>query len=372
MDSQQLNRIFLETASTQEGLEKLAEVGGTFIRDHLLEESFMRKIIPPQNIDPSKCQRSTKNDTLTRIVDIEPSSTAMAVNIRGRAKAELIRGARYAIPFFPIHSQRYNKVEEELLAYEMPITKIMEEHAVKDIQTIEDREGLNHIETCIQAKQLEVNAGAAVSYNRTNVLAAGVVTESVVKGELSLTPGGGDDFEVRALQRPDIVKLKQLLDQRYLKGVWMLMSEYDFSSIGNWTIEDMGDKVGEVTVEGYKANTLMGLKFIRTVKADILRPGNVYLFTDPDFFGRFYILNNTKFWINKEVNVIKWESWETIGMGIGNIAAVRKLELYRGSVTPTAQDVGYAARVPKAEKDLEFHNNRIDERGGGVPLVSPY
>ena len=64
----------------------------------------------------------------------------------------------------------------------------------------------------------------------------------------------------------------------------------------------------------------------------------------PEFFGRFYILNQTKFYIDKIANLITWQSWEDIGMGIGNIASVVKLELYAGSCSPGSgqQDTGYA------------------------------
>jgi hypothetical protein len=99
---------------------------------------------------------------------------------------------------------------------------------------------------------------------------------------------------------------------------------------------------------------------VRTIKTDILRPGNVYLFTAPQFFGKFYILNNTKFYIDKIANVITWQSWEDIAIGIVNIASCRKLELYRGSVRPGATDAGFAVKLPSAEEDLGAENNRVD------------
>jgi hypothetical protein len=56
---------------------------------------------------------------------------------------------RTSIPFFTISSERFEKTEQELLAYQMPITKIIEDNSVKDIQEIEDREFLDYLRPMI-------------------------------------------------------------------------------------------------------------------------------------------------------------------------------------------------------------------------------
>jgi opacity protein-like surface antigen len=77
-----------------------------------------------------------------------------------------------------------------------------------------------------------------------------------------------------------------------------------------------------IGINNVKADTIVGLKVIRTIKTEILREGNIYCFTAPEFLGRFYILNQTKFYIDKIANLITWQSWEDIAMGIGNIASI--------------------------------------------------
>jgi hypothetical protein len=134
----------------------------------------------------------------------------------------------------------------------------------------------------------------------------------------------------------------------------------------------MGDKMqSETMVDGYKYNVLLGRKLIRTIKTDILRIGNVYCFTAPEFLGKNYILNNTKFYIDKIANMITWQSWMDVALAVINIASVRKLELYGGSVTPTVGDSGYASKLPVAEDELGAVNNRVDE-GLKFPNVSQF
>ena len=367
-----LNDLFFEKVGTQEGKDKIAEFGGTYLRDRLREVSFARKVIPPQPVQRSECQRSVNHDTLVKIVDIEPNSRAMAMTFRGQPTARFIRAPRYEIPFFTISSEKFEKTEQELLAYEMPITKIIEENSVKDIQSIEDRQFLIFIEAAVQGYQLSAN-GSATAFNSTGVNAGTVKSVSVVKGEGALT-ATTVDFTVYPVLKTDFIKLKKLLHRRHLRAERMLMTEPDFDDISAWTIQDVGMTIaGETSTEGWKSDNITGLKYIRTIKTEILREGNIYCFTAPEFLGRFYVLNQTKFYIDKIANLITWQSWEDIAIGIGNIASVVKLELYPGSVTPGATDTGYAAELPVDETDPNLYpvNNLVDA-GMKYPNVSQF
>jgi hypothetical protein len=98
----------------------------------------------------------------------------------------------------------------------------------------------------------------------------------------------------------------------------------------------------------------------------------VYAFTKPEFFGRFFVLNNTKFYIDKIANTITFQAWEDIGMSIINIAAVRKLELYSGDGNPSTDTDGLLSNfVPVDEDQLGAVNNRVDQ-GLKFPQVSQY
>lgn len=367
-----LNELFTQKLSSAEGKEKIAEYGGSYIRDRLREVSFARKIIPPEQVTRADCQRSVNHDTLVKIVDVEPRSRAMVISFRGQPTARFIRGEKAEVAFFTISSEMFQKTEQELLAYEMPITKVIEENSVKDIQEIEDREFLIHIEAAVQALQTEANGGVSTALNFTNIAASAVVEFSIIKGELART-AGVNDAVVRPIQRPDVVNLFKLLDGNRLRAERILMTEVDWDDILQWTLEDFGDRIqSETTVDGYKYNTLLGRPYIRTIKTDLLRRGNVYTFTRPEFFGKFYVLNNTKFYIDKIANTITFQAWEDIGMSIVNIASVRKLELYSADANPaTNADALLSNFIPTAEDQLGAVNNRVAQ-GLKFPQVSQF
>lgn len=366
-----LNDMFAQNLETSEGKEKVAALGSTYIRDRLREVCYVDKIIPPAPVTRQDCQRSVNHDTLVKIVDIEPKSRAMTLTFRGQPTARFIRAPRAEVPFYTVSSEKFEKTEQELLAYEMPITKVIEDNSVKDLQEIKDREFTRHVESAVQALQTEANGGSATALNASGVNAGTTVESSIIKGQGALS-AGNDDFVVHPILRPDLVNLFKLLDGNRLRSERFLMTETDYDDILSWTLQDMGDKMqSETMVDGYKYNVLLGRKLIRTIKTDILRTGNLYVFTAPEFLGRNYILNNTKFYIDKVANLITWQSWMDIAIAVINIASVRKLELYGGSVTPGATDSGSDAKLPVAEDELGAVNNRVDD-GLKFPDVSQF
>jgi hypothetical protein len=361
--------MFASKLDTSEGKEKIAEMGSVYIRDRLREVCFVDKIIPPEPVTRADCQRSVNHDTLVKIVDIEPKSRAMTITFRGQPTARFIRAARFEVPFFTISSEKFEKTEQELLAYEMPITKIIEDNSVKDLQEIKDREFLRHAESAVQAIQKEVNGGVATALQTTTY--AAVVKKSIIKGTNALS-APGNDFVIRPVLRPDFINMFKLLDGNRLRSERFIITEVDYDDILAWTLQDMGDKMqSETMVDGYKYNILLSKKLIRTIKTDILRPGNLYCFTAPEFLGKSYVLNNTKFYIDKVANLITWQSWMDVGIGIGNVASIVKLELYSGSVTPGATTSGFEARLPLDEDQLGAENNRVDA-GLKFPDVSQF
>ena len=366
-----LNELFVTKLASSEGKEKVAEYGGSYVRDRLREVSYARKVLPPEQVTRADCQRSVNHDTLIKIVDIEPKSRAMSITFRGQPTARFIRGPRAEVAFFTVSSEIFQKTEQELLAYEMPITKIIEENSVKDIQEIEDREFTIHIEAACQALQQEANGGAVTALNASNIALGAVVEFSIRKGELARA-AGTNDAVVRPIQRPDVVNLFKLLDTNRLRSERLLMTEPDYDDLLQWTVEDFGDRLqSETAVDGYKYNTILGRAYIRTIKTDILRPGNVYVFTKPEFFGKFYVLNNTKFYIDKIANMITFQAWEDIAMSVLNIASVRKLELYSADASSANADGLLANFIPVAEDALGAVNNRVDA-GLKFPNVSQF
>ena len=368
--SQVLNDMFSSKLNTSEGKEKIAEVGSVYIRDRLREVCFVRQDPAAGAGDPHRLPalgqpRHAREDRRHRAPvagDVD--------HLPWPAHGALIRAPRCEVPFFTISSEKFEKTEQELLAYEMPVTKIIEDNSVKDLQEVKDRTWLLFVEAGIQAMQTDGNGGVQ-AMNVTSFVAGTTKAIRVVKGQGAIA-AGLNDFVIHPILRPDLVNLFKLIDANRLRAERFLMTEPDYDDILSWTLQDMGDKMqSETMVDGYKYNLLLGRKLIRTVKTDILRVGNVYAFTAPEFLGKNYVLNNTKFYIDKIANMITWQSWMDVAVAVINIASMAKLELYGGSVTPTATDTGFAALLPVDEDSLGAVNNKVDS-GLKFPNVSQF
>lgn len=293
MDAGSFNSLFITRLDTNDGMQKAAQAGGAFVREKLRETSFARSIIQPEYITKADCQRSVHHDLLVKIVDIEPDSSAAAVNFKGQAFERYVQGKRYEIPFFKVESDEFSKSEGELLAYDYPVTKVIEENSVKDIQKIEDSKFIEFTDAVIAQNGKDVapaEAGPATTKNLTKLFKA-IDTDELAVGCVLMNKADWDDFMT---QRADVIG-SQL--------------------------------ASEIVVNGYKYNTILGHKLIVTIKASIVPAGTIYVFTDPKYLGNFYILNDTKFYIEKRADIVSWKTWEYVAMGYGNLRGAAKMTL---------------------------------------------
>jgi hypothetical protein len=292
LDAQTFNNMFIEQLDTVEGIKKMAAAGAAFVRAKIREMGAFRRIVPPEAVTRADLTRSTDHDTLVKIVDIEHESKAMALNFASEADERYLKGKRYAAPFYKIESEKFIKNEGELMAYDYPVTKVIEENSVKDIQAVEDFKWIEYSEAAI------------------NITGKRMVSLAT------------------AIDRREINTLFKMIDYDRLTVGCVLMNTVDYD---DWMIQpatEIGSTLAsEITTEGYKYEHILRRKLVVTNKHDIVLPGEVWAYAEPAYLGNFFILNDMKFWIKKEADLVMWKTWEYIAGGIGNIKAVAKLEL---------------------------------------------
>ena len=291
-----LDNVFTDLLSTKEGQEEVRERSLLYIKQILREESFARKILPPESVTKYDLQRAVNNDTVQKVVDIEPNSIAIPLNFRSEPTGDYVEGPRYAIDFFTISSELFEKTEQELFAYESPLIQSIEEISVKDIQEVEDSQFIGTVDIALAAtgKTLDVAATARLDKD--------ILTDAF-----------------------------KLIDGDRLNTEVILMANTTFNDVLNLDLSSLGDTVAsKVIVDGYTYNQLLGKRLIVTTKTNIIGTGVIYLFTDQKYLGNFFILNSTKFYIDKVADLIRWKTWEIIGIGIGNINSAARLRFGAG------------------------------------------
>jgi hypothetical protein len=370
----------------QDAMTKLGEATGLFIQDKLREGSLARKILPPQTVSERELVRSVDNDSdLFYIDDLEPDSIAMNVNMRSEPEKVYIEGKRYSIRISMVSSQRFQKTEQELRTYRMPLTKVIEQNTVKDMQERWDTMFMQHVKAGIFLATLHrhnqllsrgtITTGTAVGTTDGDgiVATAGHSTKNFAseaeflsyiwrhdKFGASRTNTGGvidiSDFGGATITRPSnqhdyaniimsdqtffgrtvMSQLAKVYASRQLKARCFLLHEVDYADVIAWSSTEAGlELTSEIVKDGYKYATIAGYTFVTTVRdnPDIVAPGQIFCFPDPQFLGRFLILENTKFWIEKRGRFISMEAWEEAGMGFGNIKGLSVLLLSGASIT---------------------------------------
>ncbi len=289
-----INELFLQKMDSKEGMDKVAMAGSAFIRQKIREVSFARKIVNPEYVTQADCQRSVNHEGLVKIIDIEPDSNATIINFRGEADTTYIAGERFEIPFFAVASDDFQKTEEELLAYEMPLTDVIEKNSIKDIQKQEDTAWMSKFDAAIAADT--ANQSATVTLD---------------------TDG--------SIKKSSFVTLYDMLDGNELKTDVLLMNSKTFNKLLLYDATSVGDAIGsEVMINGFTYATLFGRKLIVTNKVGLVGDA-IYGFAAQEYIGKYFILNDLKFWVDKKRNIITWGAYETIGAGIGNTKSIVKI-----------------------------------------------
>jgi hypothetical protein len=279
--------------------QKVAEAAGLFIAQLLRERSFARQILTPRTVTRYDLKNSIYNDQLVFIDEKEVNvSPAQAINFKAEPDNVYITTPRYEIPIFEISSDLFSKKEIELLASTQPVTKVIEENVVREIEATEDSFFLQYADAAATA------AGNTLTVNGTAQKLTKTATKSLIN----------------------------LIESKRLRCSTILMPVTTFNDILEYDFQDLGsDLLKEVTVDGYKYYNWAGRKLIVSIKTDMFVDGSgnptIYGFADEKALGRFLVLDSTKFGVRKVFQTIEFCAWEYIGIGLGNNSAVARVSL---------------------------------------------
>ena len=312
MKAAEYNDRFFSKLGTLEGQKDLSESGSQYLKTELLEMAVNRAIIPHEPITTSDCQRNVNDNSLYVIKDIEPDAAAVGVDNLGEPDGRYVKGARYIIPIINLTTLRFQITVEDLRAYQYKITKRIEDKSLPIIHKLEDKIFFRLI-------------GAALTV-------ATPATQKAVKFV------GTPTFDLELSDR-DFIKIKNTLfsgisasDPKRLEVAAILMTQEIYET--GVVLPGAGDFFGKDRVyNGVVTDTFFGTKIIKTIKSDILPIGHLWAFTSPEFLGHAFDLGDPSFEIKSDFGLIRWQTKESIGIGIGNALATALLTL-KGSVAP--------------------------------------
>lgn len=303
-DIETINKKLFDHISNAENgeLTKVASASTSVIRTEIREDGFTRKIIKPKMIGNEDLDRTELHDRPVIIEEIETSSKgAYTLPFNKDTEGQTYYGPKGIIEFFTIKTPRYYKNVDELRTYRHDIRKLITEKALKDIQTEEDGHFINGIDTIVGSP--------------TGVGAAGVQQNFNINGGIT---------------RNTYTELKKILQRQRLNNGVFLMNRQTAVEFEKWHHDEWGgSNVQDVTTKGLtgamKDSQLFGIPHIFTIKDELIPDNVVYLFTEPSFLGKFYILQDTTMYVKKEEDIISFNASEKIGLGVLNVAGVARV-----------------------------------------------
>jgi hypothetical protein len=298
-ETRMLNQALVNGLVSNDNLlnKEAAEGMNTYIRMKMREDGFARRLCSPDTITPADLDRQVDTAKPVVIRDKEPNSpAAYSVPFGTTPMGHYIRGPRYRVMLDRILSRRFTADVNTLLTYDMDIRQILNDFILKDIMGEEDRKYIQVSDYIVGALNTP-NAEIGACQN----LQVGTMTRATLSYAMKGMPSSN----------------------RHLNPAVALVNNVTIWDIVAFNRNDVGgDLAEEMFVNGFGERQIMGLKWIITIKTDLVPNDVIYQYAEKKFLGDFFILDDITVSTKNENYMIEFFGYECVGAAIANSAAV--------------------------------------------------
>lgn len=294
------------------------------------EGGFMDSILPPTPVTSANLDRQHDTPDPVMIVDMEPESAgAHSVPFVTGPKTVMIEAGRFPVFFKRIMSARYQQDVARLLTWNMDIKGILKDFLLKDIQERKDRGFMATVEGIVGAQAINTVNDAVEACQWT-------------------TQG--------TLDRTSLMQARKGLPATNcrLNPSIALVNNITILDIPKLTRDEVGgDLAQEMFLNGTAPATVGGFNYIVTIKADLVKDNDMYIFAEPKYTGGNWVLEDIVLSTENINFMIEFFGYTMIAAAIRNIAAVCKVSFTdhqvdwrtggaQGSVTNLPGDSDYS------------------------------
>lgn len=298
-------------------LKEASEAATKMTRRKLREDAFSPAIIPHEDITNSDLDRFLDREDPGMICEMEPDSMgAKTISFDDTPDTAPYYGDKYLLVFYSNTTPEFTKDVNFLRTYRMDLREVITDNALRDLSRQKDHKfmaGVNKIVGSV------AGAPSPLTGLQQNVRYAG------------------------RLNRNNWVSSTLLLgDHDLLNGVF-LCNRRTFAELRRWGRNEMGgDFSQELNKKGSRAfetAEFSDIKFIVTMKSDLVPNGAIYEFTEPNYLGRAGVLQKPTMYVKKDKDILRFSCKEILGVSIANMAGVVKVT-YDELVDGTGAGVG--------------------------------
>ena len=291
-----LNQSFVDKVFNGQ-IKEAEENSSLYIRMKLYEDGILRRLFEHRTVTADELDPLMDSDQPSIICEIEPdASKATFVPFKGTGDRMYFTGKRFRVPFGKVEAERITKSKFELMTIRMPITDWLKENQVKMIQEEEDSKFIDTISAIIDENQAEQSA-------------------SVTLGALSFKDAFTEGL--KGLTRLRLPLGKVLMHKNtYLDSLKLKTDEIGFNP------QEERFRRG---VDG--EDSFLGNPVVTTIKDNLVKENEIYFFTTPEYFIKFFLLQDATLFMKTEADMIHFHTYEAPGLGIGNTRGVFKVTL---------------------------------------------
>lgn len=302
--SRLLNEVLFEKLSSRNPLMEKEAVDAVtdFTRIKMREDGFFRRIMPPVQISNDDLTRQINTDKPVVIVDKEiDSPAAISVPFASLPTNLYIRGNRYAVALDRIVTPRFTKDADELRTYHMDIRQVLSDNSIKDMLAEEDGKFLSAVDSALVGAGVTLPTSGTVQYEQIS----GGITRDTLWDSMKIMPNTPFNLEVHTV----------LCNNITIKEV----AKFGRNEMG-------GDLSVDIMKNGWSEQEFMGVRWIITIKKDLVPTNHMYHFADPKFIGKNFQLEDTTMYIRREAYMLEFFAYETCGAAIGHTGGIAHAE----------------------------------------------
>jgi hypothetical protein len=289
-----VNEALFEQLGTP-GLEKRAiDAVNDFTRTKMREDGFYRRILPPLQITNDELDRQVDTDKPVKVVDKEPDSpAAISLPFANLPINIYIKGPRYRVLFDRVVTPRFTKDVDELRTWIMDIRQVLSDNSIKDMLAEEDTKFLTAVNTALVGQDVVLPTSGVAQF----VGIGGGITRETMQDAFKVLPRTPSHLEVHTV----------------------LINNVTIREVMKWGRDEMGGDFSQDLVRnGWSEQEFMNARFIISIKRDLVPDDHIYMFSDPKFIGKSYLLEDTTMYIKREAYLLEFFAYETIGGALGH------------------------------------------------------
>jgi hypothetical protein len=299
-----LNEAFLDKLASGDSriVKEAQDAINDYTRVKMREDGFTRRIVPPLTVTNDELDRQVDTDKPVKVIDMEVDSpAAISVPFATLPMNRYIRTKRYRIMFDRILTPRFTKDVDELRTYDMDIRQVLSDNSIKDMLAEEDGKFILTVNTLLLGANVVIPETGVAQY----VTISGGVTRDTLAEAMKVLPRTPNHLNVATVLINNVT-------------IWDIV-KFGRDEIG-------GDLSQELFRTGFSEREIFGVRYIITIKRDLVPDSSIFMFTEPKFLGKFLVLEDTTLYVDRKAYMLEFFAYESLGCSIANIASIGRVD----------------------------------------------